>query len=114
MAEDKLAQNPSRAARAYGLIALSYFDSFIASQDGKFTCWYLRPFQADPATVTLFPTPNFPSYPSNHAVFSSTRSEMLAYLFPSRADFIRAVGKEAGDSPISAGVQYPSALDACN
>ncbi len=114
MAEDKLDQNPPRAARAYALIALSYFDSFIASQDGKFTYWYLRPFQADPATVTLFPTPNFPSYPSNHATYSSTRSEILAYLFPLHADFIRAVGKEAGDSRIWAGIHYQIDLDSGN
>ena len=112
--EDRLDQNPPRAARAYALIALSFFDAFISSQDGKFTYWYLRPNQLDPATVTLFPTPNFPSYPSNHATFSSTRSEMLAYLFPTRADFIRAVGKEAGDSRIWAGIHYQIDLDAGN
>jgi membrane-associated phospholipid phosphatase len=114
IAEDRLDQNPPRAARAYALIALSFFDAFIASQDGKFTYWYLRPNQNDPATVTLFPTPNFPSYPSNHATFSSTRSEILAYLFPSRADFIRAVGKEAGNSRIWAGIHYQIDLDAGN
>ena len=32
---------------------------------------------------------------------------MLAYLFPTRADFARAVGKEAGDSRIWAGIHYP-------
>jgi hypothetical protein len=32
---------------------------------------------------------------------------MLAYLFPERADFIRAVGKEGGDSRIWAGIHYP-------
>ena len=31
---------------------------------------------------------------------------MLAYLFPTRADFIRAIGKEAGDSRIWAGIHY--------
>jgi hypothetical protein len=31
---------------------------------------------------------------------------MLAYLFPLHADFIRAVGKEAGDSRIWAGIHY--------
>ena len=51
--------------------------------------------------------PNFPSYPSNHSTFSATRSEILAYLFPENADFIRAVGKEAGDSRIWAGIHYP-------
>src|SRR6202008_2068802 len=79
---------------------------FTASQDGKFTYWYLRPHQNDPAIAPLFPVPNFPSYPSNHSTFSATKSEVLAYLFPQRAEFIRAVGKEAGDSRIWAGIHY--------
>ena len=106
MFEDRLDQNPPRAARTYALIAAAFFDSFIASQDGKFAYWYLRPHQLDPAIVPLFPVPNFPSYPSNHSTFSATRSEILAYLFPTRAAFIRAVGKEAGDSRIWAGIHY--------
>jgi hypothetical protein len=32
---------------------------------------------------------------------------MLAYLFPAHADFIREIGKEAGDSRIWAGIHYP-------
>jgi hypothetical protein len=31
----------------------------------------------------------------------------MATLFPARADFIRAVGQEAGDSRIWAGIHYP-------
>jgi membrane-associated phospholipid phosphatase len=104
--EDRLDQNPPRAARAYALIAAVLFDAFIASQDGKFTYWYIRPHQLDPAIVPLFPVPNFPSYPSNHSTFSAARSEVLAYLFPTRAEFVRAVGKEAGDSRIWAGIHY--------
>jgi membrane-associated phospholipid phosphatase len=50
--------------------------------------------------------PNFPSYPSNHSVLSTARSEILAYLFPTRADFIRMLGKEAGDSRVWAGLHY--------
>lgn len=106
IAEDRLDQNPPRVARAYALIAAVLFDAFIASQDGKFTYWYIRPHQLDSAIVPLFPVPNFPSYPSNHSTFSAARSEVLAYLFPTRADFIRAVGKEAGDSRIWAGIHY--------
>lgn len=33
-------------------------------------------------------------------------ARVLAYLFPQRADFIRAVGKEAGDSRVWAGIHY--------
>ena len=106
MFEDKLEQNAPRWARVYALIAASMFDAFIASQDGKFTYWYIRPPQLEPAIVPLFPVPNHPSYPSNHSTFSATRSEMLAYLFPQRAEFVRGVGKEAGDSRIWAGIHY--------
>jgi membrane-associated phospholipid phosphatase len=105
--EDGLDRNPPRAARAYALVAASFFDSFIASQDGKFAYWYIRPHQLDPAIVPLFPVPPFPSYPSNHSTLSATRAEVLAYLFPTRADFIRALGKEGGDSRIWAGIHYP-------
>ena len=107
IAEDRLDQNPPRAARAYALIAAVHFDAFIASQDGKFAYWYIRPSQLDPGITPLFPVPNFPSYPSNHSTFSAARSEVLAYLFPTRADFIRAVGKEGGDSRIWAGIHFP-------
>lgn len=107
MFEDKLDSNAPRAARVYALIAISLFDSLIASQDGKFAYWYIRPSQLDPAIVPLFPVPPFPSYPSNHATFSATRAGILAYLFPLHADEIRAVGKEAGDSRIWAGIHFP-------
>jgi membrane-associated phospholipid phosphatase len=106
MFEDRLDQNPPRAARVYALVASTMFDAFIASQDGKFAYWYIRPHQLDPAIIPLIPVPNFPSYPSNHSTFSTARSEILAYLFPAHADFIRAVGKEAGDSRIWAGIHY--------
>lgn len=104
--EDHLELDPPRAARAYALLGAVGYDAFIASQDGKYAYWYLRPAQLDPTLVPLFPAPNFPSYPSNHSTFSTARAEVLAYLFPDRADFIRALGKEAGDSRIWAGIHY--------
>jgi membrane-associated phospholipid phosphatase len=106
MFEDGLVENPPRAARVYALIAISFFDSFIASQDGKFTYWYIRPHQLDPSIVPLFPVPPFPGYPSNHSTFSATRSQILAYLFPLHADEVLALGKEAGDSRIWAGIHF--------
>jgi len=104
--EDRLDKNPPRAARAYALVAAVLFDAFIASQDGKFAYWYIRPHQLDAGIVPLFPVPPFPSYPSNHSTFSAARAEMLAYLFPTRAAFARALGTEAGDSRIWAGIHY--------
>jgi membrane-associated phospholipid phosphatase len=104
--EDKLELDPPRAARAYALLGAVGYDAFIASQDGKFAYWYPRPAQMDASLAPLFPAPNFPSYPSNHSTFSTARSEVLAYLFPDRAAAIRALGKEAGDSRIWAGIHF--------
>jgi hypothetical protein len=50
-------QNAPRWARVYALIAASLFDAFIASQDGKYAYWYIRPPQLQPAIVPLFPVP---------------------------------------------------------
>jgi len=109
--EDAWAANPPRAARAYALLGVTSYDAFLGSQDGKFTYWYPRPAQADPMLTPLFPAPNFPSYPSNHATLSSARAELLAYLFPTHAEEIRAVGKEAADSRVWAGIHYQMDLD---
>jgi len=106
MTEDHLDQNPPRSARAYVLLAGAFYDSFIASNDGKFTYWYIRPSQLDSGIVPLIPVPNFPAYPSNHSTLSAARAEVLAYLFPDRAVFARAIGKEAGDSRIWGGIHF--------
>jgi membrane-associated phospholipid phosphatase len=110
--EDGLAANPPRAARIYALVGVGSYDAFLASQDAKFTYWYPRPAQFNPELIPLFPAPNFPSYPSNHATLSGVRGELVAYLFPVRADEIRAVAKEAADSRVWAGIHYQMDLDA--
>ncbi|MEX2263947.1 MAG: phosphatase PAP2 family protein [Bryobacteraceae bacterium] len=104
--EDHLDQNPPRAARAYALLAAILYDTWIASNDSKYAYWYLRPHQLDSGITPLFPVPNFPSYPSNHSALSTARTELLAYLFPDRKDSLQALGKEAGNSRIWAGIHY--------
>ncbi len=106
MLEDKWDHQPARAARAFTLMGVAGYDAFIASQDGKFAYWYARPAMLDPSLVPLFPAPNFPSYPSNHSTFSAARAEVAAYLFPLHAEEVRALGKEAGDSRIWAGIHF--------
>jgi phage-related protein len=43
MYEDKLDQNPPRAARVYALLGAAMHDAFIASQDSKSIYWYIPP-----------------------------------------------------------------------
>ena len=106
MFEDRTDLNPPQAARVYSLIAAVFFDAFIASNDAKYAYWYLRPHQLDTGITPLIPAPPFPSYPSNHSTLSTARGEILAYLFPTRAEFIRRVGEEAGNSRVWAGIHY--------
>jgi membrane-associated phospholipid phosphatase len=112
MLEDHWETNPPRAARAFALLAVSYFDAFIASQDGKYSYWYIRPPQLDAGIVPLFAIPNHPSYPANHATLSTSTGEILAYLFPERADTARAIGAEAGDARMWAGIHYRMDVEA--
>jgi membrane-associated phospholipid phosphatase len=104
--EDRLDQNPPAAARAYALLASVVYDTFIASNDSKYAYWYLRPHMLDSGITPLFPAPNFPSYPSNHSALSTARTHMLVYLFPDRRPALEALGKQAGDSRIWAGIHY--------
>jgi len=87
------------------LVAASFFDAFIASQDGKFTYWYIRPHQLDPAIVPLFPVPPFRAT-LEPLDFSATRAEIWR-TSSDAADFVRATGREGGESRIWAGIHYP-------
>ena len=110
--ESGLDANAPRAARAYALMGMVQYDAHIASNDAKFTYWVHRPSMLDPALTTVFPSPNFPAYPSNHSTHSAARSAILAYLFPDERDYFLAKGEEAGLSRLWAGIHFRSDHDA--
>ena len=84
----------------------------IACWDAKYTYWAIRPNQLDPTITTLFPNPNHPSYPSAHTSLSGGQGEVLAYLFPRDAEFIRNFAAESSNSRIWAGIHFRSDIDA--
>ena len=104
MFEQGLDANPVRAARTYALMSVAHYDAIVACWDGKYAYWYFRPFQMDATLTTVFPTPNYPSYPSGHACASTAMSEVLADEFPAYAEAIRARAHEALESRIWAGI----------
>jgi membrane-associated phospholipid phosphatase len=97
-----------RAARLLGLLGATVSDAAIACWDTKYAYWSLRPNQADPAILTIVPTPPFPSYPSGHSTFSGASSEVLAYFFPQDAARLRNLAEEAALSRLYAGIHYRS------
>jgi hypothetical protein len=111
--EERGEANAPWAARLYALASVSLYDVWIASQDAKFTYWSLRPNQLDPSLTTVFPTPNFPSYPSNRAGLGTT-AELLGHFFPRDAALFRQWGEEYSESAIWAGIHFRSDLVAGN
>jgi membrane-associated phospholipid phosphatase len=109
--ENRLDANPPRAARVYAYVHVALYDTVVACWDGKYAYWAIRPFQVDPTVMTLFPTPNHPSYPSAHTAISGPYSESLAYFFPQDADLFRSKAKEAAESRIWAGIHFRSDIE---
>jgi membrane-associated phospholipid phosphatase len=57
-------------------------------------------------TLSLIPTPPFPSYPSGHSTTSGAASTVLGALFPGRAKELAAMADEAAISRLYGGVHY--------
>jgi hypothetical protein len=111
--EERLEANAPWAARLYALIGVSLYDGWIATQDAKFTYWSLRPNQLDPSLTTVFPTPNFPSYPSNRAAIGMA-AELVGHFFPRDVELFRRWGEEYSESAIWSGIHFRSDLAAAN
>lgn len=95
-----------RQARTFALLNLAMMDAGICCWDAKYTYYLLRPSQADGAITTPVGLPNFPSYTSGHAAFSGAAADVLAYLFPGRADALRTMADEAAVSRLYGGIHY--------
>jgi membrane-associated phospholipid phosphatase len=106
MFEQGLDANPVRAARTYALMSVAHYDAIVACWAAKYAYWYFRPFHMDTTVTTVFPTPNYPSYPSGHACASTAISEVIADQFPAYAETIRARTTEALESRIWAGIHF--------
>lgn len=104
--EHKLDRNPPQAARVYALLSTAYYDSLVACWDAKYAYWGLRPFQFDPEFKPILTTPNFPGYPSGHAMLSGTAAAVLSYLFPADSEFFNKQAEDAATSRLLGGVHF--------
>ena len=105
-------RSDTEAARILFLATAAGFDAGIACFDAKYTYWFIRPPQADPTIVTVFPTPPHPSYPSAHSCVSGAVSGVLAASFPSEASRLEDVALEASLSRLYAGIHYRFDMEA--
>jgi len=104
----------ARTARALATMHMAGWDGLVACHDSKYVYWVPRPVQADPSITQAIGLPNHPSYPSNHACISGAMGRVLdAQLGDSKGQY-EAMGKQAGDSRLYAGIHYPMDMDAGN
>jgi PAP2 superfamily len=99
------------SARALALVHMVGVDAVIACHDSKYTYWVPRPSQMDPGIRLTIGLPNHPSYPSNHACISGATGLVLDSLLRDQSGRYSAVGRQAGDSRIYAGIHYRFDVD---
>jgi hypothetical protein len=98
----------NRAFRLLALLNVAVYDATVAAWDSKYAHNRPRPAERAPGLPTAVPTPNSPSYPSEHAVAAGAAQAVLSYVFPADAATFAAWAEEAARSRVEAGVAYPS------
>lgn len=98
--------NPLRTARTFAYMNTAMMDAGISCWDTKYFYMYPRPPQTDPNIYALFGLPNFPSYTSGHATFSSAAATVLGYIFPAEASLFESYALDASNSRIYARIHW--------
>ena len=124
-----------KAANSYALTGICMSDALISCWQTKYKYNLVRPITylqtvlAFPTWNTVIPTPAHPEYSSAHAVLSAAEGDAFHYLFgnigtftdhtydylgyPSRSfTSFRAIGEDAGQSRIYAGIHYVPTVEA--
>jgi PAP2 superfamily protein len=99
------------AVRDLSLMHIAIYDAMIAAWDSKSAYKRPRPSTVSASLTTAVPNPPSPSYPDERAVAAGAASEVLAYVYPERADYFRKLGDDAAGSRLVAGVSYRSDVD---
>jgi membrane-associated phospholipid phosphatase len=100
------------ASRNLALMHIAIYDAMVAAWHSKYDYKRPRPSAVNTSLATVIPNPPSPAYPAEHAVAAGAASEVLAYVFPERADLFRKSAEEAVHSRLVAGVNYPSDIAA--
>src|SRR5262245_18107443 len=99
--------NP-RAPRILSYVHVAIYDAMVSAWRWKYIHNRTRPNALNRSLTTAIPNPNSPSYPSEHSAAAGAASTVLAFFFPTDAEFFRSRAEEAGRSRLLAGVNYPS------
>jgi membrane-associated phospholipid phosphatase len=100
------------AARVFAALNIAFHDATVACWEAKYAYWHIRPSQLDAEVKPVFPPPNHPSYPAAHGCLSTAAATVLARAFPDDRERLLALGKEAAEARIWAGIHYRFDIEA--
>lgn len=98
------------AARVYALLSVAQYDALVVAWRAKYQ--YNRPSLEQQGVVSRVPILDVPSYPSEDAVIAEASCQLLAYLFPNEAGWLKAKATEHKQSRLWAGASVPSDVKA--
>ncbi len=113
--------NPAldKAAHTYAKTGITLFDASTGSFKAKYQYWTERPFsfirsviatELSPAWQPFLPTPGFPDFPSNHAIFSSSLAYVLSDIYGNNVSFTdtsyEGVMADLGNGPENLGSRH--------
>jgi len=114
-----------KIAVSYAQTGITLFDASVGSFKTKYEFWKERPFafirtvldpEADPKWKPFLPTPNFPDFPSNHAIFSTSVAYVLTAHYGSQAPFTDAayegIKVDLGNGPENLGSRHYDSFEA--
>jgi membrane-associated phospholipid phosphatase len=94
------------AAHVLALANMAAVDAVIGCWDAKFTYWFIRPSQADPAITLPIGLPNHPSYISGHSCNTASFVTVYEHAFPTETAVLEGYVTEAGLSRMYGGIHY--------
>ncbi|MTI00341.1 phosphatase PAP2 family protein [Roseibium sp. RKSG952] len=105
LSEELLSVN---GAALQGLVDAAWKDIYPHYRSVKDTYARPRPFLRSPSVHPLVEPSKSPSYPSGHSTHAMFYGQVLADIFPDRAEELVAFAEKLGHARVVAGVHYPS------
>lgn len=93
-------------------VNLAVYDATILAWKEKIKHKRKRPHEMDPLIKPAVVAPFTYSYPCEHTVTAAAAANVLAYFLPEKGDSILKLAREASQSRIDAGLQFPSDVEA--
>ena len=93
------------------VVTMAIFDALIVTFNAKYYYLVKPPYLEDPSIQAHTHTYGYPSYPSARAVISFLVADLLSEYFPDEKETWLKLAKNAADSRVWAGVNYPIGVE---